>query len=83
MVVMRSDTVRAAQQARGWDDYRLASESGLSYQQIRNMFGGVNCGPRSQQALYKAFGEALLMDELFSVVPDSADAADQPAEVSA
>jgi hypothetical protein len=76
MVVMRSDTVREAQQARGWDDYRLASEAGISYQQVRNLFAGIGCGAKSQQGIYEAFGETIPMAELFSIVPDAEQGAD-------
>jgi hypothetical protein len=71
MVVMRSDTVREAQQARGWDDYRLASEAGISYQQIRYLFAGAVAGSKSQQGIYEAFGETIPMADLFAIVPDA------------
>ena len=68
MVIANIAVVKAAQVKRGWDDCRLASEMGVSYQTVVNLFAGNSLGDRTQTALFDAFDGEVALDQLFEIV---------------
>lgn len=73
MVIINAKTVKREVDARGWDDCRLASEMGVSYQRVRTMLAGEHCGPKVQSGLFSAFDGHVSMDMLFTVTAGEVD----------
>jgi DNA-binding Xre family transcriptional regulator len=70
MVRLRVDVLDAALASRRWNDNRLASEAGLSYQSIYNLRRQRNAGAKAQWGIYRALGCTVPITDLFEIVED-------------
>jgi DNA-binding Xre family transcriptional regulator len=80
MVRLRVDVLDAALASRRWNDNRLASEAGLSYQSIYNLRRQRNAGAKAQWGIYRALDCTVPITDLFEIVEDESEDTKSSAE---
>ena len=75
MVVVRKDILDAAMDQQGLTARDLIARMGMSEGIVYRLMSGGSVGPKAQDALYKALGGAVPVEELFSVTLRNGEAA--------